>query len=109
MNLDLSPTKAQLQKLIAECDDRASHHILWVSKTGDVHISRVSSTDHSATFEQEHPELQLRYETFRKGNEYVGVPAAQDEEWISQLFSSLVEKWAEAKERKYPEYVEVTN
>src|SRR5262245_45076762 len=40
MNLNASPTTEQLQQLLAQHDDRAGDHILWVDDKGDVHLSQ---------------------------------------------------------------------
>jgi hypothetical protein len=106
MNLDNSPTEEQLRQLLAQCNDRASHHVLWVEKNGEVHVSAVSELSPGG-FQQAQPGMQLRYETFEKGNEYVGVLAATDQEWVSQLFESLVKEWTRAKGKAKPEYVEL--
>lgn len=39
MNLNNNPTANELSELIAACDDNAGHHVLWVSKSGDVAIT----------------------------------------------------------------------
>ena len=41
----------------------------------------------------------MRFETFLAGNEYVGPEAADDSEWISELFDRLVTEWR----RSHPE------
>ena len=43
--------------------------------------------------------MQMRYETFLAGNEYVGPEAAADDEWIRELFESLLKEWPKAKGR----------
>src|SRR6266852_2798405 len=97
MNLNHSPTKAQLRALLAQGNDRAGNHVLWVAKNGDVHLETVANDLPPAGIGNGHPEMQLRYETFLKGNEYVGPQAAQEEEWVSQLFESLVREWPKVK------------
>jgi hypothetical protein len=97
MNLDANPAKQQLRELIAARDDEAGHHILWVTKRGDVELSAVPGDKTPAGFEQAHPEMQMRYETFLAGNQYVGPEAADDEEWVSELFNSLLKEWRTAK------------
>jgi hypothetical protein len=41
--------------------------------------------------------MQMRYETFLAGNEYVGPEAADDDEWVAELFDSLLREWPRAK------------
>ena len=105
MNLENHPTPDQLRELLRACDDRAGHHILWVGKNGEVHLSRIPKHRTPVGFEESHPEMQLRYETFLVGNEYVGPEAAADEGWVTELFDALVEKWAGAKGKPTVEYV----
>jgi hypothetical protein len=100
MNLDDSPTKEQLRELLAECNDRAGDHLLWVDKTGDVRISIVPPRPKA-------DEMQLQYENFEKGNEYVGASAAADDQWVSQLFESLLKEWPKAKGKAQPELIEL--
>ncbi|HJT78550.1 MAG TPA: hypothetical protein VJ739_15200 [Gemmataceae bacterium] len=107
VNLNANPTKEQLRGLLARADDRAGHHALWVDKTGDVHLSRLAANAAPTAFEEAHPDVQLRYETFEKGNEYVGPAAAGDAEWISQLFDSLLQEWSKARGKNEVEYVEL--
>src|SRR2546421_13074003 len=97
MNLNHNPTKEQLRELIKRCDDSAGHHILWVKKNGEVQLSRVPKDRTPVGFEQGHPEMQLRSETFLAGNEYVGPEAAEDDEWVSELFDRLSREWAKLK------------
>ncbi len=107
MNLDASPDIAELRQLIAQGNDRASHHVLWVDKSGEVHISPVPADMTRTGFEQAHPEIQIRYETFQKGNEYVGPTAASNDEWVSLLFDQLLAEWSKMKGSPAPEYVEL--
>jgi hypothetical protein len=59
----------------------------------------------SAEFQRDHPEMQMRCETFLAGNEYVGPEAAEDQEWISELFDRLVREWREVKGKADVAYV----
>jgi hypothetical protein len=86
MNLNGKPTTQQLRDLIAQCDD-----------TGDVAITRVPDNPSAAEFQRDHPEMQVRCETFLAGNEYVGPEAAEDEEWISELCDRLIREWRKVK------------
>jgi hypothetical protein len=97
MNLDHNPTKEELRELLRRCDDWAGNHILWVRKTGEVAIARLPANDPGVRFDQQHPEMQMRCETFEAGNEYVGSDAAQDEDWVAELYDSLLREWSRAK------------
>lgn len=93
MNLNANPTPYQLRELLRRCDDTAGHHVLWVKDNGDVVLSRVPRDGPVESFDRDHPEMKLRYETFLAGNEYVGPEAAQDDGWVSELFESLLREW----------------
>jgi hypothetical protein len=97
MNLNHQPTTQQLRDLLASCDDRTASHVLWVSKMGDVEITRLPPGRSTAEFQRQHPEMQVRYETFRAGNEYVGPEAAQDEDWLAEVLANLLAAWRKAK------------
>jgi hypothetical protein len=45
----------------------------------------------------EHPEMQMRYDTFPIGYEYVGAEAAADKWWTSELFRNVLEQWSKAR------------
>lgn len=57
-------------------------------------------------FEQSHPDMQLRLETFIAGNDYVGPNAADDSDWMNELFEALRAQWAKAKGKKEVQYVD---
>ena len=97
MNLNNNPTIEQLRELIRQCDDSAGHHVLWVKKSGEVELSSIPQDRMPIEFQEAHPDTQIRFETFLAGNEYVGPEAAEDEEWISELFGRLVKEWSNVK------------
>lgn len=105
MNMDNDPTVEQLRALIRFCNDSAGNHILWIARNGEVKISRVPRELSPERFQQTTPEMQLRYETFEAGNEYVGPEAADDEAWVSELFDTLLRDWPGAKGKPEIEYV----
>jgi|SRR5580704_7304010 hypothetical protein len=106
MNMEKGPTVQELRELINAQNDRAGHHVLWVAKTGDVRVSMVPEDLTPVGFEDEHPEMQLRLETFQAGNDYVGPNAANDVDWINQLFEALKKEWAQAKGKREVQYVD---
>ena len=106
MNMNQSPTKEELMELLAACDDKAGHHILWVNKAGDVLVTKVPEHLSPAGFEETTPQMQMRYETFQRGNGYVGKKAAKDQAWVSCMFMSLVSEWPLARESKEVEYID---
>jgi hypothetical protein len=89
MNLNDNPTLEHFRDLLRQHDDHAGHHVLWVRKDGEVVLSCLPN---------EHPQMQMRYETFPIGNEYVGPEAAEDRWWTSELFRSMLQQWPKARE-----------
>ena len=84
-------------ELIRARNDRASHHVLWVANDGEVHVSPVPKDTTPLGFQQSHPEMKLRLGTFEAGNGYVGAEAAEDRDWINQLFDAVAREWSKAK------------
>ena len=97
MNLDANPTPGQLRQLLAPCDDRAGNHLLWVRKTGEVELSRLPRGTTPEEFERSHPDMQFHYAPFLAAYEYVGADAAADDEWVQELFDSLLREWQRAR------------
>ena len=97
MNLNTNPKIEELRELVKRCDDAAGHHLLWVSRDGDVEVSRIPKTAPPNGLINGHPNMQMCFETFQAGNEYVGPDAADDTEWIAELFDNLVNEWPKAK------------
>jgi hypothetical protein len=107
MNLDASPTMGELRQLLAQENDRAGHHLLWVDRNGNVHVSLVRDERAADELEKARPDMQLRYETFLKGNEYFGPEAAADDGWVVGLFQSLQQEWQKAKGKGEVAHVEL--
>ena len=98
MNMNNSPNVEQLRDLLRREDDHAGHHVLWVKKDGTVELTCVPKVKpFTPPPPYEHAEMQLRYETFLAGNEYVSPEAAEHAWWTSELFRNLVEQWVSAK------------
>jgi hypothetical protein len=106
MNMEKDPRVNDLRELIREGNDRAGHHVLWVAKNGDVHVSMVPENQSPVGFQNEQPDMQLRLETFEAGNDYVGPNAANDAEWMNELFEALTREWAKAKGKGEVQYVD---
>lgn len=92
MNLNNNPTAQQLSALMARCDDNAGHHVLWVSKSGDVEISLLNDQG-PIGFEEETSSMAIRYETFQRGNSYVGIDAANDANHVNSVLKHLTTEW----------------
>jgi hypothetical protein len=106
MNLSSSPSKSELQRLLASCDDTKADHILWVDRTGNVFISPLRKGLAPSGFAKSQPKLLLRYETFDCGGGHVGPEAANDKAWVSRLVDSLVKEWARCKGARAPVYID---
>jgi len=94
MNINDNPTQDQLRKLLANCNDMAGHHIVWVDRAGTVQISLLPPDLTPAMWsERLGHDLKFRLETLGCGNGYVGLAASQDEQWVGDLFRWLQRSW----------------
>lgn len=104
MNLDNNPTPDQLRDLLRPLDDRAAHHVLWVDRAGDVHITPMEKTWPAPR--QPGPDVIARalvyFEPFWAGNGYVGPEGVDGDEWIEDALNWLTREWAMAKQQGTP-------
>lgn len=90
-------TEGDFSALLASVDDAADHHILWVTRRGEVRLSPVGDNT-PAGFEEKHEaEMQFRWETFQRGNEYCGADAAADSEYVASKLKELKRDWSMGK------------
>ena len=94
MNMNRSPTVDELKQLFAAADDEAGNHSLWIDDSGEVHLSVIPGGLTPIGFEDETPSMQVRFETFGGGLDYVGPNAAEDDKFIGDTFRRLVKAWA---------------
>jgi hypothetical protein len=94
MNLNYNPTLNQLIQLMGSVDDSADSHILYVAKTGEVHLSVFRSDTAAGAGYANEDTLQFVLDTFMIGEGYTGPQAIQDPEWMDEVFSELNEHWA---------------
>ena len=109
MNLNNNPTVDQLRDLLRPWDDRAAHHVLWVDRSGEAHITEM---ERKAWRPPPPPQEVLdnaavRFETFWAGNGFVGPEAAASDEWITDAFNYLMRDWAAAKENGKQVLIEI--
>ncbi|MFM5297066.1 hypothetical protein ACEUAI_22800 [Aeromonas veronii] len=105
MNLNQSPSIDQLKTLLSACNDDAGHHVLWVKRTGEVEISLLPLGLTPVGFEEANPTMALRYETFQCRNGYVGVDAASDDKFVTDLFNRLTFEWGNGNQSQGVIYV----
>ena len=89
MNINNSPSIAELKALISCADDEAGHHVLWVDALGEVHLTTLPADMTPVGFEASQPSMRARFGTFDQGNDYVGPGAAADEAWMNSLYVKL--------------------
>lgn len=107
MNMNNNPTVDELTAMFSACNDNDGHHVLWVSKNGDVTLSLLSKDQGPNQFEEATLDMQFRYETFDCGNGYVGKEAASDSRFMQRIFESLVENWPSLRNKNYVEYIDI--
>ena len=96
MNLSQNPTREQLETLIAGSNDNDGHHILWVERDGEVHLSLLPQDQMPNRFEHQNgAKLKFRLETFGWGMGYTGPVAAQDQKEMTRLFERIMRLWKE--------------
>jgi hypothetical protein len=99
MNLNDNPTIEQFRELLREHDDRAGHHVLWVRKDGEVMLTCLPRSNPRKPPTHEHPEMQMRYDTFPVGYGYVGhQPPEENDGWfLGELYKHMLEQWCSLK------------
>ncbi|XXT17577.1 lipopolysaccharide core heptose(II) kinase RfaY [Sorangium sp. So ce429] len=90
-------TEADFAAILGSVDDSSDHHILWVSKSGDVHLSPVGDLTPAGWEEQHEAEIQFRWETFACGNGYCGSEAAKDTHYVASKLKELRADWASGR------------
>jgi hypothetical protein len=94
MNVNENPTIDQLRELLAAQDDRAGHHKIWVSNSGEVQVTCLPWDVSPAQWMYAHQDdVRYCYETLDRGNGWVGQGAAGDDWWVKRLFGWLVGNW----------------
>jgi len=95
MNLMEKCSIEELKSLLLKCCDSKFNHIIWVSKNGNVLIEEFDSNNPSANFEQSKgTDLQFWVGVFYHGHEYVGEDAANDEQYVNDLYANLIDNWS---------------
>jgi hypothetical protein len=95
MNLNDNPTMAQFNDLLQQHDDRAGHHVLWVRRDGEVMLTCLPKDKPYKVSTYEHPQMQMRYDTFPASYGYVGPRHPDDDGWfMGELFKHMLAQWA---------------
>lgn len=95
MNLNNQPSIDELARLFAAQKDSHDSHILWISKSGQVHIDCLSPHAHEAEFDRKNQQLLARLKMYRRGQGYVGKKAAADKDFIGNVLQTLKQTWAQ--------------
>ena len=85
MNLLLNPTPGQLQQLIESYSDFLNYYDILVDHYGEVYIR--NTADSSIEMVNKY---QFHFRAFLRGKHSVGEQAAQNKNYINQLFSDLL-------------------
>lgn len=107
MNLDNNPTPDELRELLRPLDDRAAHHVLWVDRGGEVHVTPMAVNGKIRPAPKTPgPDVlanaMVYFEPFWAGNGYVGPEGVADDEWMTQALEWLLRDWAAAKRQGSP-------
>jgi hypothetical protein len=94
MNLNNQPTIEELARMFAAQKDSHDSHILWISKSGQVHIDCLATHADEAEFDKNNQNLLARLRMYRRGQGYVGKKAAADKDFIGSVLQTLKQAWA---------------
>lgn len=94
MNLNNQPTVEELARMFAAQKDSHDSHILWISKSGQVHIDCLATHADEDEFDRNHQNLLARLKMYRRGHGYVGKKAAADKDFIGNVLQTLKQAWA---------------
>ncbi|WP_065260981.1 hypothetical protein [Pseudomonas bananamidigenes] len=93
MNLNNQPTIEELARMFAAKKDSHDSHILWISKSGQVHIDCLSPHAGEEEFDRNNQNLLARLKMYRRGQGYVGKKAAADKDFIGNVLQTLKQAW----------------
>ena len=93
MNLNNQPTIEELARMFAAKKDSHDSHILWISKSGQVHIDCLAPHAGEDEFDRNHQNLLARLKMYRRGHGYVGKKAAADKDFIGNVLQTLKQAW----------------
>lgn len=94
MNLSANPTLDQLRHLLAAQDDTTGLHAIWVDNHGNVYISTyIRNTDGSALERMLENSRRFSYRVWTPESGFVGEEAANDDNWVRELFDDLLKDW----------------
>jgi hypothetical protein len=71
----------------------AGTHVLWVNHLGEVLITLLIKETPVHWAKRMSEQVKFRYEAYGAGNGYVGINAANDDKYISDLFNRLLNDW----------------
>lgn len=106
MNLNNQPTIDELAHLFAKQKDSLDSHILWIAKSGQVHIDCLSPHAHEQEFDESQQDLAARLKMYRRGQGYVGKKAAADRNFIEQVFHTLNTEWQNLKGQSHVKVID---
>lgn len=94
MNLNNQPTTEELARMFAAQKDSHDSHILWISKSGQVHMDCLATHADETEFDKNNQNLLARLKMYRRGQGYVGKKAAADKDFIGSVLQTLKQAWA---------------
>jgi len=94
MNINENSNIEDLRTLIRGCDDENFNHLIWVSKKGDVTVEKFKTNNPSSEFELSVGDnLKFWIGVFYRSNGYVGEQAANDDEYLNDLYKNIIDNW----------------
>lgn len=94
INLQEGLEEDDIVDLLRSKHDAAGHHMLWVSKKGDLWLETIPDSMSPAQYEKSRSQdMQFRFETFQAGNGYVGEEASKDRGLVRRLHTAVTTHW----------------
>ncbi|GIX03475.1 MAG: hypothetical protein KatS3mg113_0481 [Planctomycetaceae bacterium] len=93
MNMNHRPSLRQLHNLLFQADDLAGHHVMWVGRDGDVHLTLLKPGHPVDLWAEQMQERLLFHLVFQRGSGFVGPRAANDPQWLRDLMQLLCHHW----------------
>lgn len=98
LNLKQGFSKEDLARLLSLYDDDAGNHMIWVDMEGNVEIAVLTDLTAMEMEDALEGRIQFHYKTLAGGNRYVGIEAADDEKYVSELYDKLLNDWKSGRQ-----------
>lgn len=92
-NLREKTCVGDVQAILGLCDDDGSDHFIWVDNDGNVFMEEIQIVNYPSWYAKNKSKMLFRFETWNRGNGYVGQEAMCDDDWCNRILNALRENW----------------